>query len=87
MVRRIVAFPAVLLLLGCVVSPETEGSVYEITDRTVTIRGAFSMDGTIARPTQAMIAQAKEICPTAKYVSANPSPSDNYTFLYLFQCR
>lgn len=74
-------------ITGCVVSDDTEGSITQISDRTVTIRGAYSMDGTPARPTSAMIRQAQAICPGAKYISANPSPTDYDTFLYLFQCN
>jgi len=69
--------------------PDTKaGSVYEITDHTVTIRGAYSMDGSgrPATPTSAMVAQARDICPDAQYLSATPSPTDEWTFLYLFRC-
>lgn len=73
-------------LAACVTTePSTKGSVYEITEKTVTIRGTFTY-GQTAKPTQAMITQAKEICPSAQYVSANPTPSDYDTFLYLFRC-
>jgi hypothetical protein len=81
------AIIAATVLSGCAtVAEDQRGSVYEITDKTVTIRGAFSLNGQTAKPTPAMAFQAREICPGATYLSANPSPTDNYTFLYLFRC-
>lgn len=77
---------ATALVSACTVAESQQGSVYEITDKTVTIRGAFSLNGQTAKPSAAMVAQAKAICPGATYVSANPSPTDTYTFLYLFRC-
>ena len=45
-------------LLGCTVSDDTKGSVYQFNGETVTIRGAYDMDlsGRPAQPTPAMIA-------------------------------
>lgn len=80
------AIIAATLLSACTVADDQRGAVYEITDKTVTIRGAFSANGQPAKPTPAMVAQAKEVCPGATYLSANPSPTDQYTFLYLFRC-
>lgn len=80
------AILAAIALAGCVTTdPATRGSVYEITEKTVTIRGAYTY-GKTAKPTTAMVAQAQEICPNAQYLSANPSPTDYDTFLYLFRC-
>jgi len=76
-----------LALAACYIVPEDfPGSVYEITDQTVTVRGMASLDGKPARPTLAMRNQAEEICPGAEYLSANPYPYDELTFLYLFKC-
>lgn len=85
---RYLALGLALAISACTVSPDTEGAVYQFNGETVTIRGAYTMDGTSkpATPTPAMVAQAKEICPGATYLSATPSPTDNYTFLYLFRC-
>lgn len=77
---------AAVTLSACQVSETQQGSVQQFNGETVTIRGAYSMDGSTARPTSAMIEQARAICPGAEYLSANPSPSDTYTFLYLFRC-
>ncbi|ARC87143.1 hypothetical protein [Rhodovulum sp. MB263] len=82
--RTLSAITMLTVLVGCVVSPDKEGGVYEITDHTVTIRGAYSLDGTAAKPTPAMVEQAKGICPKATYLSA--TPFDEWTMLYLFRC-
>lgn len=75
-----------LAVAGCVTTePATRGSVYAFNGDTVTIRGAYTY-GQTAKPTEAMIAQAREVCPGAQYLSANPSPTDYDTFLYLFRC-
>jgi ABC-type uncharacterized transport system auxiliary subunit len=86
--KLVIALASAATLAGCVLPQATQGSVYAITDQTVTIRGAFDMSlaSGPAKPTEAMIAQAREICPGARYVSANPTPSDTHTFLYLFRC-
>ncbi|MEQ3625975.1 MAG: hypothetical protein ABNH26_08710 [Celeribacter sp.] len=76
-------------LAGCTVPEDTPGSVYEVTQHTVTIRGAYDMSlGGKAHPTAAMIQQAKDICPGATYLSATPSNLHeyDYTFRYLFRC-
>jgi hypothetical protein len=73
-------------LAACTVPETMRGSVYQFNGDSVTIRGAFSQDGTPARPTAAMVEQAREVCPNATYLSANPTPDDVYTFLYLFRC-
>ncbi len=80
---------AAALLAGCVPTPDTEGQIVSLTERTVTIRGAYdmSLSGKPASPTPAMVAQAQEVCPGARYLSATPSPTDDYTFHYLFQCK
>lgn len=75
-----------LPLAACVVSEDTPGYVTEVGSRSVTIQGTFSTDGSIARPTSAMVAQAKEICPGARYMSAKPTVGNLDTFDYLFLC-
>lgn len=82
---RLYACLAALALTACDVPDDTRGSVYQFNGDTVTIRGQFQ-PGEIAKPTSAMVAQANEVCPGAQYLSANPTPSDTYTFLYLFKC-
>lgn len=78
---------ALTVIAACGPIPETtRGSVYQFNGETVTIRGDFSADGTPAKPTEAMIAQAKDVCPGATYLSATPTPDDVWTFLYLFKC-
>ncbi len=79
----IIALP--VLLSACVVPEDTEGSVYQFNGDTVTIRGGFTA-GKVAEPTAAMRAQADAVCKGATYLSANPSPTDYDTFLYLFRC-
>jgi hypothetical protein len=81
------ALLALPLLTACVVSEDTTGHVKEVGARTVTIQGAFSADGSAARPTAAMVAQAQEICPGAKYLSATATPGNLDTFDYLFLCK
>lgn len=79
-------------LAACTPTQDTRGDVYEITDHTVTIRGAFdelgAFSGKSAAPTAAMIAQAQEVCPGAQYLTAIPSNLHeyDYTFLYRFRC-
>ncbi len=80
------ALLALPFLAACVVPEDTRGHVVEVGSRAVTIEGAFSSDGSGARPTAAMIAQAREICPGAKYVSASPNTGNYDTFNYLFLC-
>jgi hypothetical protein len=80
---------AAILGLGataCTVPETMEGSVYQFNGETVTIRGAFSDLQGPARPTAAMVDQARDVCPGATYLSANPTPGDVNTFLYLFRC-
>lgn len=84
--RSVLALP--LCLAACAVSQDTPGSVYAFNGDTVTIRGVYDMtlSGEPAAPTEAMRAQAEDVCSGAQYLSANPSPTDDYTFLYLFRC-
>ena len=88
---------AVLLVLSAACSPvtdETRGRIYRVTDSSVTIIGPYakrSMDDLytphhVAQPTAAMTAQAQEVCPNAKFVSASPSTVDFDNLLFLFRC-
>lgn len=83
---------AAAALAACTPTQDTRGELYEVTDNMVTIRGAFDMSlgnaGTPAAPTAAMVAQAREVCPDAQYMTAVPSNLHeyDYTFLYRFRC-
>ena len=83
----------IALIAGCTPPPETRGDIVALTDRTVTIRGPYDMSlGAFAtakrpEPTPGIIAQAREVCPNAKYLSANGDTGTTDTFDYLFQCR
>lgn len=87
--RHIFTVAVLTLAAGCAISQDTQGQIVELTDRTVKIRGAYDMSvpGKPAAPTTAMIAQARAVCPNAKYLTALPDTGNNYTFDYLFQCR
>ena len=83
------------LLAACTnLSDETKGRVYRVTGDTVTIIGPFSMNSmdafytpyVNAKPTPAMVAQAREVCPGATFDSASPSTVDFDYLLYLFRC-
>ncbi len=75
------------MLSGCTLPEDFKGGITQISDHTVTVRGAYNMDGSIAHPTQAMIQQAKDACPTAKYLSATAVIGSSDFFDYLFQCK
>lgn len=85
---RYFVLPALLGLSACMstIPEDGRGSVYQFNSETVTIRGGFDASRGAAKPTPQMIEQAREVCPNATYLSANPTPSDTYTFLYLFRC-
>jgi hypothetical protein len=91
--KLIAALIAAATISACAPTADTKGQIVELTDRTVTIRGFYDMSpsamlaGKTAAPTPAMIAQAQEACPGAKYLSASSQGSNGYTFDYLFQCR
>lgn len=83
-----------LALLPACVAPETPGSVVQINEKSVTIRGAGDYSpqnmGKPFSPTPAMQAQAEEICPGARFVSGTPSEVDDpfgFSYInYLFFC-
>lgn len=81
---RMFAPLAAALALSACISDNQAGGVFAVTDHTVTIRGAYSLNLSTAKPTPTMVAQARAICPGAQYLSA--SPHDEWTFLYLFRC-
>ena len=84
------ALLALPLLAACAVPPETRGELYEVTDNMVTIRGAINTNILVAgeaAPTPAMIAQAREVCPNAQYMSAAPSDLHQYDMDFLFKFR
>lgn len=83
--KRIISITTISLLTACTVPQDTPGSVYAFDDNSVTIRGAFQ-PGQTAAPNSTMVSQAKEVCPGATYISATPSPTDTWSFLYLFRC-
>ena len=83
---KICVLLAVVTVAGCEVPEDTPGAVTQYNGSSVTIRGVFS-DNKIARPTKAMVDQAKGVCPGAKYLSATPTPDSLYTFDYLFSCK
>lgn len=80
------AFVAVMIA-GCTVPDTFAGSVVAVTDRTVTVRGTYAMNGAPAQPTPAMVAQAQAICPAAQYLSATPTAGNLDMFDYLFMCE
>ena len=86
---------AFFLLCACSpITEDTPGSVYKVTESSVTLSGPFarnSMDAFFApyenaQPTEAMKAQAREICPNATFTSASPNPADFDSLLFLFRC-
>lgn len=84
-VRRLLP---ILLLSACVALPEsTTGLVTAVNERSVTIQGRFSADGSVAHPTAAMVAQAQDVCPGARYLSAKATEGNLDTFDYLFLCH
>ena len=63
------------ILVACAPAPDVEGTVTQINSRSVTIQGQVDASpGAIGQkptPTPAMVSQAKELCPKAKFVSAS----------------
>lgn len=82
---------AVLALAACTPTQDTQGQITEITDHMVIINGPVDMNianAGPATPTAAMIQQAREICPGAQYLTAEPSERHQYdwNFDYKFRC-
>lgn len=94
--RNISALAAALLFAAsCApLSQDTRGDIYQVKDGSVTIIGPFAtpnMDAYYtpyqeAQPTEAMVAQAREVCPGASFVYASPTPTDFDNLLYHFRC-
>jgi hypothetical protein len=82
----------IALVLALVASPALAdvGVIVAVNDRTVTIEGDgdFSLRnaGKGFRPSPEIVAQAKEICPKAKLLSAIGTPDGRWRVNYLFLC-
>lgn len=80
----------VLFAAACVPTTDTPGQIVAANGKTVTIRGAgdYSLGnaGKGWKPTAAMVAQANEICPGAKFASGVPESPDSWAINYLFIC-
>lgn len=86
MKKLLIALPVLAALSACETATEDDpGSVIDFNGDTVTMRGFVPEGARYARPTVAMEAKAKEICPRAEYLSARPY-GDGWTFAYLFKC-
>jgi hypothetical protein len=81
---------ALPLLAACVPPPDSPGEVTAFNGNTVTIRsgGDFSLAGAGKgfKPTPAVVAQAQEVCPGAKFTSGIGVESDAWLVDYLFIC-
>jgi hypothetical protein len=74
------------LLGACSSYQDTPGAVSQVDDRGRLTVSATKPFGRQPEPTARMIAQAREVCPNAVYISARPSTADFNTFEYLFRC-
>lgn len=73
------------LLAACTpVTQNTPGEVVLRGDDVIVVGPAEH--GRPAYPTNRMIEQAKEACPTARFVNARPSMSNPSSFDFLFDC-
>ena len=73
------------LLAACApVTQDTPGQVVLRGDEVIIVGPV--KHGRAAAPTNRMVEQAKEACPTARYVSARPSLSEASKFDFLFAC-
>ena len=84
---RIMKFliPGMCLLAACAPVPQsTPGTVFTRGSDVIVVGRAEH--GRTARPTERMIEQAQEVCPTARYVNALPSMSEPSKFEFLFSC-
>ncbi len=78
--------PLIPLLAACAtVSDDTPGVVTSAGAGEVMIVGP-KKHGKVAKPTQRMVEQAQEVCPSAIFHSAQPSLSGGDRFEYLFKC-
>lgn len=84
-----------MALLPACVGPTSDmrGDVVAVNDRTVTVRGLAGvsmLNPEMPTPTPAMIAQAKEICPNAEFLSSQFVDEDVPLEIqadYLFLCK
>lgn len=85
------ALLAVAALAGCVQNQIDTGAVTAFNGQTVTIRsgGDFSLAnaGKGFKPTPAVVAQAKAVCPGAEFVSGTGVDGPAWLVDYLFICR
>ena len=84
------ALVATLALAACVQAPTDRGAVTAFNGQTVTIRsgGDFSLAnaGKGFKPTPAVVKQAQEVCPGAKFASGVGVEGDAWLVDYLFIC-
>lgn len=84
------ALLALPILAACVPAPDAPGAVTAYNGSTVTIRsgGNFSLAnaGKGFTPTPAVVAQAQEVCPGAKFMSGTGVEGDAWLVDYLFIC-
>lgn len=82
---------AVVALAGCVQASTDTGAVTAFNGSTVTIRsgGDFSLAnaGKGFKPTPAVVAQAKAVCPGAEFVSGTGVEGGAWLVDYLFICK
>ena len=83
-------FALAIALAGCVPTADQPGQIVAANGKTVTIRGAgdysLANAGSGFKPTAAMIAQANEVCPGARFASGVPESPDTWAIDYLFIC-
>lgn len=73
------------LLAACApVTQDTPGEVVFRGDEVIVVGPVEH--GRAAAPTQRMIEQAKEACPSARYINARPSLGEPSEFEFLFSC-
>lgn len=84
------ALVSVIALAACVPAPDAPGAVTAYNGQTVTIRsgGDFSLAnaGKGFKPTPAVVAQAQEVCPGARFASGLGIEGDAWLVDYLFIC-
>jgi len=82
--------PLLFVLSACVPVTDQPGQVVAANGKTVTIRGAgdysLANAGKGWKPSAAVVAQAQEVCPGAKFASGVPESPDSWAINYLFIC-
>ena len=83
-------FVAVVLAVFAAPAFADQGVIVAINDKSVTIEGNgdFSLKnaGKGFKPSPEIVAQAKEVCPKAKLLSALGTPDSRFRVNYLFLC-